>query len=263
MVTVQDLQGKVVVVTGGGGAIGAEMCGQFAKNGAAVVVADISKTKAETVAAAIREKGGQSAAVEVDVSNRESAAGMVEQTVALFGRLDCLVNNAGINGGPDERKPIHEYSDELWQRIINVDLNGVYYCSKPAVTQMIRQGGGSIINIGSVVGLTPFRLQCAFAAAKAAVFQLTKAMALELAPYGIRVNSIAPGSIMFEGTKQLFYADPVRAEAMLSHIPLHRPGAAEDIAAMTVFLSSGESKYTTGSVVTVDGGWTCGYARDF
>ena len=212
----------------------------------------------------IRAEGGEAASVICDVSSKESAENMIRQVVDLYGRVDCLVNNAGINGGPDQRKPIHEYDDELWHKIIDVDLNGVYYCSKPAIRQMEAQGqGGSIINIGSIVGLTPLRLQCAFTAAKAAVFNLSKAMALELAPLNIRVNAIAPGSIMFEGTRKLFYADTVRAEAMLSHIPQHRAGDPADIAAMTCFLASEDAGYMTGSVVTIDGGWTCGYTRDF
>lgn len=259
-----NLEGRVVVVTGGGGAIGSAMCKQFAQNGAKVVAAGRTLSKLEAVVEEIRAAGGVASPVTADVSDKESARHMIEETVRIYGRLDCLVNNAGINGGPEFRKPIHEYDDDLWQRIINIDLNGVYYCSKPAILQMIRQGeGGSIINIGSIVGLTPLRLQCAFTAAKAGVFNLTKAMALELAPHEIRVNGIAPGSIMFEGTKALFYSDKAKAEAMLSHIPMHRPGEPDDIASMTCFLASDDAKYMTGSIVTIDGGWICGYTRDF
>ncbi len=260
-----DLNGRVAIVTGGGGAIGGAMAQQLAANGAKVVVAGRTIDTLQKVVDDVTAMGGTAAAVVTDVGDKKSAAEMVEKTVALYGRVDVLVNNAGINGGPEYRKPIHEYDDDLWHRIINVDLNGVYYCSKPAIKQMIAQGGsGSIINIGSIVGLTPLRLQCAFTAAKAGVFNLTKAMALELAEHNIRVNGIAPGSIMFEGTKKLFYADPVRAEALLSHIPQKRPGQPEDIAYMTCFLASDEaSSYMTGSIITIDGGWICGYTRDF
>ena len=189
-----DLKDRVVIVTGGGGAIGGAMAEAFAENGAKVVVAGRTIKTLQATVDAIKAKGGEAAAVVTDVGNKESAANMIAETVKIFGRLDVLVNNAGINGGPEERKPIHEYSDELWERIINVDLNGVYYCSKPAIQQMVKQGeGGNIINIGSIVGVTPLRLQCAFTAAKAGVFNLTKAMALELAPLNIRVNGIAPG----------------------------------------------------------------------
>lgn len=259
-----DLNGKVVIVTGGGGAIGSAMCMQLAANGAKVIVAGRTLKTLQATVGAVKAAGGEASAVVCDVSKKESAENLIAETVKIYGRLDCLVNNAGINGGPEFRKPIHEYDDDLWDRIINIDLNGVYYCSKPAIKQMIAQGeGGSIINIGSIVGLTPLRLQCAFTAAKAGVFNLTKAMALELAPEKIRVNGIAPGSIMFEGTKALFYSDPVKAEAMMSHIPLHTPGEPDDIAGMTCFLASDDAKYMTGAVVTVDGGWTCGYTRDF
>ena len=259
-----DLNGQVVIVTGGGGAIGSAMARQFADNGAKVIVSGRTQSTLDAVVKEVRERGGEIGAVVTDVGDKESAARMVEEAVARYGRLDCLVNNAGINGGAEYRKPIHEYDDDLWERIMNIDLNGVYYCSKPAIKQMIKQGhGGSIINIGSIVGLTPLRLQCAFTAAKAGVFNLTKAMALELAEHKIRCNGIAPGSIMFEGTKALFYSDPARAEALLSHIPMHRPGEPDEIASMTCFLASQEAGYMTGSIVTIDGGWICGYTRDF
>ena len=259
-----NLNDQVVIVTGAGGAIGHAMATAFARNGARVVAAGRTLSTLQATVDEITAAGGIATAVIADVADKDSARNMIEQTVERFGRLDVLVNNAGINGGPEERKPIHQYSDELWERIIQVDLNGVYYCSKPAILQMERQGwGGSIINIGSIVGLAPLRLQCAFTAAKAGVFNLTKAMALELAPLKIRVNAIAPGSIMFEGTRKLFYADAVKAEAMMSHIPMHRPGNPEDIAGMACFLASEDSASMTGTVNVVDGGWICGYTRDF
>ena len=259
-----ELNGKVVIVTGGGGAIGSAICQQMASNGAIVVVAGRTNRTLEAVVEKIEEKGGKAVAVICDVSDRESIQKMVDTVLELYGRIDCLINNAGINGDLNMRRSIHEYDDELWQRIINVDLTGVYYCSKSVIKQIESQGtGGSIINIGSIAGLTPLRLQCAFTAAKAAVFNLSKAMALELAPLNIRVNSIAPGSIMFEGTRELFYRDKDRAEAMISHIPMRRPGEPDEIAAMACFLASDDASYMTGSVVTIDGGWTCGYTRDF
>jgi NAD(P)-dependent dehydrogenase (short-subunit alcohol dehydrogenase family) len=128
---------------------------------------------------------------------------------------------------------------------------------------MVQHGGGSIINISSIVGVIPLRLQCAFTAAKAGVINLSKAMAIELAEHNIRVNVIAPGSVLSEDTRKLFYNDPAKAEALLAHIPQHRAGSPEDIAHMTVFLASDEAAYITGSLHIVDGGWTSGYARDF
>lgn len=257
------LNDKVVVVTGGAGAIGKAICAEFLANGATVVLAGTTESRLIAAVDELKNISEKVAYIRTDVSSRESAENMVSFVVEKFGRLDCLINNAGINGGPDQRKPIHEYDDNLWNSILAVDLTGIYNCSKPAIQQMICQGGGNIINITSITGLTPLRLQCAFAAAKAGVVNLTKAMALEVANDNIRVNAIAPGSIIFEGTRKLFYADPVKAEALLSHIPQHRPGDPEDIAGMACMLASDRTKYMTGSIVTIDGGWTCGYTRDF
>ena len=129
MVKVEDLNGKVIIITGGGGAIGSAMAKQFAANGVKVVVAGRTAATLHDVVTSIREEGGECSAIITDVSDKKSAEDMIAKTVELYGRVDCLVNNAGINGGVEDRKPIHEYNDDLWQRIINVDLNGVYYCS--------------------------------------------------------------------------------------------------------------------------------------
>lgn len=258
-----DLNGKVAIVTGGGGAIGTAMCMQLAANGAKVVVAGRTMKTLQATVDAVKAAGGEATAVICDVSKAESANNLIAETVRIYGRLDCMVNNAGINGGPEFRKPVHQYDDGLWDRIVSIDLNGVYYCSKAAAKQMIAQGeGGSIINIGSIVGVTPLRLQCSFTAAKAAVFNLSKTMALELAPYGIRVNSIAPGSVMNEGVKELFYNDKAKADAIMSHFPVGHPGEPDDIAAATCYLASDDAKFAVGMVMTVDGGWICGYNRD-
>ena len=258
-----DLGGKVVIVTGGGGAIGSAMCKELARCGAKVVASGRTLKTLETTVDAIRAEGLEASAITADVSSKESVENLIRETVKIYGGLDVMVNNAGINGGPQFRKRVYEYDDGLWDRIVSIDLNGVYYCSKAALKQMIAQGrGGSIINIGSIVGLTPLRLQCAFTAAKAGVFSLTRTMALEAAPKGIRVNGIAPGSIMNEGVKELFYNDKVKAEGIISHFPIGHPGEPEDIAGATCFLASDASKFMTGAIMTIDGGWICGYNRD-
>ena len=258
-----DLNGKVVIVTGGGGAIGSAMCKELARNGAKVVLTGRTLSSLEKIADEIRAEGGEAACVVCDVSQAQSAENLIRETVRIYGGLDVMINNAGINGGPEYRKRVHEYDEGLWDRIVAIDLKGVYNCSKYAIRQMLAQGrGGNIINVGSIVGQTPLRLQCAFTAAKAGVFSLTRTMALEQAPNGIRVNGIAPGSVMFEGTRKLFYANPVTANGIISHIPQGRPGEPEDIAGATCFLASDASKYMTGTIVTVDGGWICGYNRD-
>ncbi len=258
-----DFRNKTVIITGAGGGIGRAMAICFARNGAAVAVSDLDRASGQATVEAIRQEGLSAQYFSLDVTSQASAAQAMAAIVAAFGRIDVLVNNAGINVGPDKRFPIQDFDDEQWRRIIDVDLNGVYFCSKAAIPYIIQAGGGNIINISSVVGLVPFRRQCAFTAAKAGVINLTRAMALELAENQIRVNAIAPGSIMMEGTARLIYNDPAKAEAMLSHIPQHRPGKPDDIAYAALYLACDEAAYVTGTVLTVDGGWTCGYARDF
>ena len=176
--------------------------------------------------------------------------------------VDVLINNAGINVGPDKRQFTDEFDDEWWDRILNVDLNGVYICTKAAVPYMKGREGSNIINISSVVGMVPFRRQCAFNAAKAGVINFSKAMALEFADYGIRVNVIAPGSVCIPVTQTLWKENKA-LEGLLSHIPQHRQGSTEDISNAARFLASGFASYITGTVLNVDGGWICGYARDF
>jgi NAD(P)-dependent dehydrogenase (short-subunit alcohol dehydrogenase family) len=190
----------------------------------------------------------------------------VAEIVDRCGRIDILVNNAGVNT-LQHRVPIDEFPREEWDRLLNVDLNGVFEMSRAVVPVMRRQGSGRIVNIGSVVGQVPFRLQCAFNAAKAGVIHLTKAMALELAPDGILVNALCPGSVMTDGTKQLFYDKDGRfhdkMQRMLDHVPLGRPADVDEIAVGVLFLVDPENSYMTGHVLTMDGGWICGYARDF
>jgi 3-oxoacyl-[acyl-carrier protein] reductase len=258
-----DLSGRIAIVTGGYGGIGAAMCHKFSDAGAAVVIVGRNAQKGAEFEKELIDKGVKALFVQGDVSNIESMEQMCEKAFIKFGRIDILVNNAGINVGGEHRVLINEFNDEDWENIINIDLNGVYYCTKPVLKHMIKQKYGRIINISSIVGLVPLRNQCAFTAAKAGVVNLTRSMAIELAQFGILVNCICPGSIMMEGTRQLFYSDKNRAERMLSHIPLGRPGEPEEIAGATVFLASDEATYITGNIMTIDGGWTCGFARDF
>jgi len=252
------LKDKVAVVTGGGGAIGSAIAKQFAKEGAKVVVTGRHMDTLEAIVKEIEAEGGVAAGIICDVSSKESCEQLVEKVVEKFGSLDVLINNAGINGGPEYRKKIYDYDDALWDRIMGCDLNGVYYCSKYAIRQMRKQETkGNIVNISSVAGVLPLRLQIGFTAAKAGVINMSKAMAIELADEGIRVNVICPGSIMFEGTRKLFYANKETAEKMMAAIPMHRPGEPEDIGCATCFLASDKaSSYITGDVQVIDGGWT-------
>jgi NAD(P)-dependent dehydrogenase (short-subunit alcohol dehydrogenase family) len=253
-----DLKGRVALVTGGAGGIGRATVARLADCGAAIVVADVNADGAREVAAAL----SRAIAVTVDIRDEAAVEQAVAATLAAFGRLDILVNNAGVNTFKD-RVDIDAFPVEEWHRIVGIDLDGLYLMSRAAAKPMIAQGGGRIVNIASVVGVTAMRLQSAFVAAKAGVIHLTRSMALELGPKGILVNSIAPGSVLTEGTRQLFYGEDgsFRAQTakFMKHVPLGRPATPEEIAEGILFLATPENSYMTGHLLMVDGGWTAGY----
>lgn len=261
------LDGQVAVVTGASRGIGRACAIELAKQGASVVVNYIAnEDAAKSCAEAVEAAGGKALVVQADVSNADEAKKLIETAESEFGKVDILVNNAGINVG-DDRVPIHQFSADTWDRIVEVDLKGVFICSKAAIPAQLQVGGGRIINIASIAGLVPLRLQSAYDAAKAGVINLSKAMAIELGPQGILVNAVAPGSILTRGTEKLFYgpngAYSEKIQNLLSHIPLGRPGRTDEIAHAVLFLAAPESSYITGTVLAVDGGWSSGYARDF
>lgn len=259
-----DLSNKVAIITGSAGGIGRGMALLFAQNGATVVISDVNETGGRNVVQEIEDQGGQAFFIQTNVGERAQADALAEEALARFGKIDILINNAGINVSMHQRGPIHEFPDEMWDKILNVDLDGVYYCSKAVLKSMTQRQYGKIINIASIVGAVPLRNQCAFAAAKAGVIQLTKAAAIELAPFGINVNVILPGSINIPAMRSSggMY-DNGRYESILSHIPMKRPGTPEDIAYGALYLASDAASYVTGSVLVIDGGWTCGFARDW
>lgn len=259
-----DLQGKTALVTGAGGGIGRAIARRLAQNGAAVVVTDVHVENGHGTVHEITAGGGQAFFYEMNVADRHQVEALAARITEEIGPVDILVNNAGLNVGAEGRKPVHLFAYEDWQRIIDVDLNGPFYCTKSFGGRMVERGqGGRIINVVSVVGIVPLRMQCAFAAAKAGLINFTKAAALELAPYKITVNAIAPGSTLTPGTEQLFYSNRERAESLLSHVPLGRPGTTDDMAQATLYLASAAADYVTGTVLVVDGGWTCGFNRDW
>lgn len=258
-----NLKDKVALVTGAAQGIGQAIAGALAANGARVVYTDVNAAGAEQAAAGKPGAMG----LPLDVTSQGDIERAMQTTTDRLGRLDILVNNAGVNTLA-HRVTIDEFPAEEWDRILKVDLTGLYQVSQAAARIMRRQGSGKIINIASIAGLVPLRLQCAFVAAKAGVINLTKAMALELAPHGILVNGIAPGSTLTEGTRKLFYGDDGKfkesAQRLLGHIPLARPGTVEEIAHAALFLAAPESSYITGHILVVDGGWTAGgFVRDF
>ena len=257
-----DLRGKVALVTGAGRGIGRAIADALADNQARVVYSDMDLDAAR--AAAARHTGSH--ALHLDVSDPDQVPLRVAEVHQDLGRLDILVNNAGINT-LHHRVNVDQFPLDEWERILKVDLTGLFLVSKASVPLLLAQGGGRIINIASVVGLVPLRLQSAFVAAKAGVVNLTRAMALELGPQGVLVNAIAPGSILTEGTRQLFYGEDGKfrdfATTLLAHIPLGRPGTPEEVAQAALFLAAPESSYVNGHILTVDGGWSAGYMREF
>jgi 3-oxoacyl-[acyl-carrier protein] reductase len=259
-----DLNHKIALVTGAARGIGKAIADAFAANGARVVYADLDLAVAQEAAAMF--PGCR--AVLMNVADEGQVEEVIAGIIRTEGRLDILVNNAGINT-LHHRVTIEQFPKEEWDRILAVDLTGLYLVSKAAAVRMVApgHGGGRIINIASVGGLVPLRLQCAFVAAKAGVVNLTRAMAIELGSRGVLVNCIAPGSILTDGTRKLFYGDHGKfkenAQKLLDHIPLGRPGTPEEVAHAALFLAAPESTYVNGHILTVDGGWTAGYMREF
>jgi NAD(P)-dependent dehydrogenase (short-subunit alcohol dehydrogenase family) len=257
-----ELGGTVSLVTGAARGIGQAIADRLASSGSTVIYTDVDESGAR--AAAAQASGAH--AFPLDVTRAEQITAVIDTIVSQHGRLDILVNNAGINTLA-HRVTLDEFPREEWDRILAVDLTGLYEMSKAAARVMRKRGSGRIVNIASIAGLVPLRLQCAYVAAKAGVVNLTRAMALELGPYGILVNAIAPGSILTEGTRRLFYSEDgsfhAHAQRMLDHVPLGRPGLPEEIAVAVLFLADPENSYTNGHILTVDGGWTAGYTRDF
>ena len=256
-----NLQQQVALVTGAGKGIGQAIADKFSANGATVFYTDIDEENAKSAAA---KTGGHG--LKLDVTDAGDIGRVMETIMARCGRLDIVVNNAGINTLA-HRVTTDEFPREEWDRIVAVDLTAVYEVSKAAAQVMKRQRAGRIINISSIGGVVPLRLQCAFTAAKAGVNNFTRAMAIEFGRDGILVNAIAPGSVMTEGTQKLFYGDDglfrKNVQAMIDHVPLGRPGTPEEIAVAALFLAAPENTYLSGHILVVDGGWTAGYHRDF
>jgi NAD(P)-dependent dehydrogenase (short-subunit alcohol dehydrogenase family) len=246
-----DLTGKVALVTGAGSGLGAEFAGVMAEAGADVVCADIDLVSAEVTAGEVGRAGRAGLAVRCDVSRHDEVVAMVDAATARFGRLDVLFNNAGIAGPP---APVHEFDLEGWHRVIDVDLNGVFYCARETLRVMVGQGSGKIINIASMWGLaggsSVFPVP-AYNAAKGAVVNLTRELGLEYATRGIQVNALCPG---FYRTKLGPYDDPDFVAAITAFTPMGRVAEAREIRGPALFLASPASDFMTGQTLVVDGG---------
>lgn len=241
------LQDKVAIVTGAGQGIGRATALTFAREGAKVVVADLNEETIKTVSDEITSSGGQALPVSVNVAKADSVEAMVKATIDWGGRVDALVNNAGIT--KDSR--LQKMTEEQWDAVINVNLKGVWLCGRAVAGHMAEQGSGSIINASSIVGLYGNFGQSNYAATKGGVIAMTYTWSIELGPKGVRVNAIAPGFTM---TPMLETVPEKVLDAIREKTPLRRLGDPQDIANTYLFLASDESSFITGQVIAVNGG---------
>jgi meso-butanediol dehydrogenase/(S,S)-butanediol dehydrogenase/diacetyl reductase len=248
------LEEKVAIITGAGSGIGEVTARLFASEGAAVMIADIDTAAAQAIASSINAENGRASWVQVDVTASASAERMVQSTLNSFGRVDILFNSAGIEGFGT----VIETDEASWDRIFAVHVRGAYLCSKYAVQAMIDGGrGGVVINVSSVAGLIGIQRMSAYCAAKGAIISLTRAMAADFAPHGIRVNCIAPGTTMTPMGKRLVVNDtPEQFAQRVSRYPMNRFAEPSEIARSVLFLASDDSSYATGTCLVVDGGLT-------
>jgi NAD(P)-dependent dehydrogenase (short-subunit alcohol dehydrogenase family) len=248
------VEGKVALVTGGGGGIGRASALAFAREGARVAVADFAADTARDTVALINDAGGQAITLTGDVTRAKDVRAMIDDIVAAYGRLDCAFNNAGIAPYQVEAsgKKTAEWSEDSFDRMIAVNLKGVWLCMKEEIRLMQSQGGGAIVNTGSIAGLIGLVTSSAYVAAKHGVIGLTKTAALEYAEAKIRVNAVCPGFIQTRMTEDTMRR---RGEQILAQIPSHRMGKPEEIAEMVVWLCSDRASYVTGAAYNVDGGW--------
>ena len=248
------LDGKSALITGGGGGIGRATALAFAREGARVAVADVMEEAARETVALVNAAGGQAISLSGDVSRDADVRAMIDAVVGTYGRLDCAFNNAGIAGWHVDAilKKTAEWSEEAFDRMIAVNLKGVWLCMRHELPQMQAQGSGAIVNTGSIAGLVGLPNSSAYVAAKHGVIGLTKTAALEYAESNIRVNAVCPGYIKTPMTEPSMR---LRGEAILAQTPLKRMGSPEEIAEMVVWLCSERASYVSGAAYNVDGGW--------
>jgi NAD(P)-dependent dehydrogenase (short-subunit alcohol dehydrogenase family) len=242
------LAGEVAIVTGGAQGIGRAIAQRLSDDGAAVAIFDINRETGETAAAELNADGGRAVFVACDVTNRLQVRQALKSAADALGRITILINNAGIG----RRAPFLELSDEAWTEVIGVNLTGAFIVAQEACREMVRGGRGSVVNMASAAAQMAHSEQAVYAVSKAGLEALTRVMAFELAPAGIRVNAVAPGTIATR-----FLAGMLTSEARAERerrIPLARLGTPEEVADLVAFLASDESRYMTGSVVPIDGG---------
>ena len=248
------LQGKSALITGGGGGIGRATALAFAREGARVTVADAAEDSARQTVALVNQAGGQAMSLAGDVTDSAQVQTMIAAVVSAYGRLDCAFNNAGIAGFQVDAagKRTHEWADESFDRMIAVNLRGVWLCMKHELVQMLQQGGGVIVNTGSIAGLVGLPTSSAYVAAKHGVLGLTKTAAIEYAQDNIRVNAVCPGYIETKMTEDSMRR---RGEQIIGMVPFRRMGKPEEIAEMVLWLCTDRASYVSGACYNVDGGY--------
>jgi NAD(P)-dependent dehydrogenase (short-subunit alcohol dehydrogenase family) len=246
-----DLAGRVALVTGAGRGIGRGLAHALAHAGACVVAASRTRDEVDSLAAEITDSGGQGDALQLDVRDSASIAAAVDGTLDLHGRIDILVNNAGVGTNHDAL----DVTEDDWDEVLDVNLKGLFFVSQAAGRHMVRAGHGRIVNLSSQAGSVGIRRHAAYCASKGGVEQLTRVLALEWAPHGVTVNAVAPTFIRTPGTAERL-DDPAFATGVLDRIPLGRVGDPVDVAGAVIYLASDAARLVTGSVLSVDGGWT-------
>jgi NAD(P)-dependent dehydrogenase (short-subunit alcohol dehydrogenase family) len=243
------LEDKIALVTGAGAGIGRAIAETFAREGAVVAVADLDPGAAKEVAAAIVKANGAATAHEVDVTDTKQVKALMEALRAAHGRLDVLVNNAGVG----ERSDFRHLDDEAWDRVWRVNLDGTVRCAREAFDLLKASGKASVINLSSIMAAKHTRQMAVYSATKGAVSALSRSLAVEYAPYGIRVNTLLPGYVETALIGR-YISNPMIAKALLTQTPLRRFGTPQDIANAALFLASDEAAYITGAALNVDGG---------
>ncbi|MDF0598361.1 SDR family NAD(P)-dependent oxidoreductase [Psychromarinibacter halotolerans] len=247
----KQFEGKSAIVTGGASGIGAAIAEELAAGGAKVLVADLKMEQAEEQAKKIRDAGGVAEAFSVDVSKPEQVEAMVDKAVSAFGKLDLAVNNAGVSG---TSAPVGEYPLDDWNQVINVNLNGVFYGCRYEIAAMEKTGGGSIVNIASILGSVGFANSAAYVTAKHGVIGLTKNAAIEYSAKGIRVNAVGPAFINTPLIESSLSEE--QREGLISMHPIGRLGEADEVSALVCFLLSDRASFVTGSYHLADGAYT-------
>lgn len=243
---------KVVIVTGAGSGFGRRASEIYAANGAKVVVADVAEEKGEETVDLIKTTGGEAIFVKTDIGNPQDCENLVKETVKNFGKLDIALNNAGIGTEP---KPIGEYSIEAWNKVIQTNLSGTFYCMHYEISEMLNNGGGVIVNMASALGLVGFKNASAYVTSKHGIIGLTKNAALEYGKQNIRANAVSPGHAYTPIMDKLLQNEEF-AKSLIEQYPTGRLGTIEEIIDLIIWLSSDKSTFCNGSNFVVDGGFT-------